>query len=249
MLSLPRARVIVLLAACLALFVVLGLLVANGLTLGFDQPLIELLRTGPLVEPLRPLEPLTELGSTPVVTAVALLALVVELLLRRPWLGLEAAATIGIASLVNGGVKRIVERTRPDLLLPIVVEPGYSFPSGHSALSMVAYGIVAVLFTAHTELPRWLRAAGVIAAAAVILTVGASRVYVGAHYPSDVLGGWLLGGTIVILFVEVTRELRGERRPARRLAQARVSPAARSRDAEAAAADRGAPRSDPPAGE
>lgn len=232
MIAAPRPQALALAGAGLLLVVLLGVAVANGLTLGIDVAIIRTVRDPSLVAALAFLEPITQLGSTPVVSAVALLALVVEALARRPWLGASAAVTIGLVALVNGGIKRVVDRARPDLLPPILAEAGYSFPSGHSSSAMVAYGIVAVLVARSPRLPGWVRRTAVFACAAVIGLVGLSRVYVGVHFPSDVLGGWLLGGVVVLLFAELTR----------------VSPGSTSPGGGAADAGRAAPRSGPPAG-
>ena len=240
MLSAPRPATVVIAVIGLLLVVALAVAIERGATLAFDLALIGALRNPALLAPLAFLQPLTELGSTGVVAFVAVLLLVVELLVARPRVGLAAAATIGLAALVNGGAKQVVDRVRPDLLPPIVVESGYSFPSGHAALSMVAYGIVAVLFARQRGLPPWLRVVGVALAAALVVSIGISRIYLGAHYPSDVLGGWLLGAVIVLLFASVTRAVRGE--------TAALSPASTSPGGGAAAADQAGPRSDPPAG-
>jgi undecaprenyl-diphosphatase len=240
-LSAPRAATAAIAAIGLLLVVALAVLIERGATLELDLALIGALRDPSLLAPLAFLQPLTELGSTGVVALVAVLLLVVGLVAGRPRIGLAAAVTIGLAALINGGAKLVVDRVRPDLLPPIVVEPGYSFPSGHAALSMVAYGIVAVLFARQRGLPRWLRVVGIALAAVLVAGIGVSRVYLGAHFPSDVLGGWLLGAVIVLLFASVTRAVRDETEG--------LSPASTSPGGGAAAAGRAGPRSDPPAGE
>ena len=126
-----------------------------------------------------------------------------------------------------------------DLLPPLVTERGYSFPSGHSALSTVAYGILALLVI-HSDLPRSLKRAIVAALVVLILLVGLSRVYLGVHYPSDVLGGWLSGTAIVLLFEALVRS----RLSPRISREARTAPGG-----EAAAVDPAAQRSGPPAPE
>ena len=118
-------------------------------------------------------------------------------------------------------------RARPDLLEPIVEERGFSFPSGHSALGMVAWGIFAVLVW-RSRLPVGLRRGIVAGIGVAIFLIGLSRVWLGVHYPTDVLAGWTAGAVIVLLFARLTR---------------RVSPAPA---AEAVRADPAAPRSDPP---
>lgn len=209
------------------LVVVLGVLVSNNMTDGIDQALIRVIRAPGLVAPISLLRQITELGSTTAMMGLAIVLLLSETLARRPWTGITAAATIGLASLANELVKVLVERARPDLLKPIVAEHGYSFPSGHSGLSMVGYGIAAVL-VAHSLVPRAIKPVTALAAGCLVVLVGISRVYLGAHYPTDVAAGWLAGGAIVLLFVW-------------------LSPVSRERAVAPAGADRAAQRSGPPA--
>jgi undecaprenyl-diphosphatase len=221
---------------CVIGVVLLAVLVSAGLTRPLDVAVIELVRSDRLLDPLSFLTPLTILGSTIAVTVAALLVLIVEIVARRPWLGIAAAATIGLASLLNTGTKDVVQRVRPDLLPPLEIEPGYSFPSGHSALSMVAYGIFALLVV-HSSLARPVKCVVITLLGALVLLVGLSRVYLGVHYPSDVLGGWLSGAAIVLLFEALVWS---------RLAPTVSREASTAPGDAVAGEDRAAPRSDPP---
>jgi undecaprenyl-diphosphatase len=221
---------------CLAVVALLALLISAGLTRPIDVAVIEEVRSAALRSPLAFLQTLTIAGSTTWITGMALLIVLVELVGRRPWLGIAAAATIGMASLINAAIKVGVARARPDFLPPLEIEPGYSFPSGHSALSAVAYGILITLVL-HSSLRPAVKAAITTALVALILLVGFSRVYLGVHYPSDVLGGWLSGAAVTLLFEALVRSWL-VRPVSREASKAPVE--------GAAAGDRGAPRSDPP---
>lgn len=222
--------------AAVLLLLLLGLtgLIDAGFLRPSDQAVIDAVRAEPLVAPLAWLRAATELGSTWWVAGVAVVVAVVESIARRPALGVAAAVTIGVAALANSGLKLIVGRARPDLLPPIVVEPGYSFPSGHSLAGMVAYGVAAVL-VARSGLPPWVRVVIILSCVALTVVVGLSRIYLGVHYPSDVVGGWLAGLAAVVLFAGLSARL-----------DLRLS-GATGRGGGAAAADRGGPRSVPPA--
>lgn len=235
MLRTVTARLIL---AGIAVIVALALLVVNGLTEPFDAAVIGFVRQPALDVPLAPLGIITQLGSTVAVTALAVIVLVLLALRGNPRWGLVSAATIGVASLLNSGFKRWIERARPDVLDPLVVEHGFSFPSGHSMLGATAWGIVAVVI-ARSDLPVALKRLGVGTCIALVVLIGLSRVYLGVHYPSDVLAGWTAGTVIVLLYAAATRELA---RP--RLA---VSAGPAERGAAAAGEDPAAPRSDPPA--
>jgi len=210
-----------------AIVVLLAMAVTSGVSDAFDRSIIEVVRAEGLRGLLSPLRGITELGSTGAVTIVAVLTLLVGVLIG-PWRhGVIGAVTIGLASLGNATLKDIITRARPDLLEPIVEERGFSFPSGHSALGMVAWGILGVLVM-RTRLPLGVRRGIVAVLGVVILLVGLSRVWLGVHYPTDVLAGWTAGAVIVLLYARITRRVSPE-------------PAAAAVDA-----DRAAPRSDPP---
>jgi len=221
-------RTLVLALAGILLVIGLAVLVSIDAADAFDHALIEAIRDPELDDPLAFLAPLTHLGSTGAVTVVALLTFAVGAAIG-PWRhGLIGAATIGAASLGVELVKLVVSRGRPDLLEPLVEEHGFSFPSGHSTLSMVAYGVLAVLLT-RSRLPREVATLIVIGLGVLIVLIGISRVWLGVHYPTDVIAGWTAGWVIVLGYAWITRGV--SREPA----------------VGAADADPAAPRSDPPA--
>lgn len=102
-------------------------------------------------------------------------------------------ATWAIAAVV----KELIRRPRPFVEHPLAHAAGNSFPSGHSANSMAA-GLSLVLFT-WPYLGRGGRIAATLAAAGFVLTTGANRVLLGMHFPTDVVGGFLLAALIVTL--------------------------------------------------
>ena len=152
------------------------------------------------------LSALTGLGGAR--TAVVLLSLTIAwLLLRRRFrLGAYVAVTgIGLAVL-DPAVKALVERPRPLPDFAVAVAPGPSFPSGHAMTSLVTYGVLLLVFLPAIA-PRWRRPV-IALAAAIVVVVGVTRVALGVHYPSDVVGGWLLGSVWLMV---TTAALRLER--------------------------------------
>ena len=211
------------------LFVGLAFLVMTDASDAFDRTIIAGVRDAGVSNALAFLGPLTDLGSTGAVTVVAVLTFALGAAIG-PWRhGLIGAATIGLAALGVELVKEGVARTRPDALEPIIVEHGFSFPSGHATLSMVAYGVLAILIS-RSRLPHGVRIAAIIGLALLVVGIGVSRIWLGVHYPTDVLAGWTAGWVIVLLYASLTRGV--SREPAEAAADA--DPAARRSDRPAA---------------
>ena len=204
-----RAAVPILTLGGAGIIVLLATAVTSGISEPFDRSIIEVVRAEGLRGLLSPLRIITELGSTGAVTVVALLTLLVGVLIG-PWLhGVLGAVAIGLAALGNEALKDVIARARPDLLDPIVNERGFSFPSGHSALGMAAWGILGVLVM-RSRLPLGVRRGVVAAIAVLIVLIGLSRIWLGVHYPTDVLAGWTAGAVIVLLYARLTRRVSPE---------------------------------------
>ena len=129
------------------------------------------------------------------------LALVLYLALRpRKREGLFAGIALGGSALLNLGAKHYFGRARPDLWLSLAPETSFSFPSGH-AMGSMTLAVVLALLAWHS---RW-RWPVLVVAIAFALLVGASRVYLGVHFPSDILAGWTAAlawtvGTYAVVF-------------------------------------------------
>lgn len=89
--------------------------------------------------------------------------------------------------------KYLVNRPRPQLFPPLEKAPFASFPSGHALYALVAYGFLTFLFVRSTRFPIWSKVVFAALALTLTLLAGASRVYLGTHYPTDVMAGYLLG--------------------------------------------------------
>ena len=133
------------------------------------------------------------LGSLEALALVSLLV-AVALLVQRCWSALAAwlVAVLGGEAL-NLLLKDLFARPRPRFERPLVVEASYSFPSGQAMESLVVYGMLAY-FAALTLRDRGKCAVSVGGAAVLVVLIGFSRVYLGAHYLSDVVGGFVAGG-------------------------------------------------------
>jgi len=146
-----------------------------------DSPLLRKLMFG-----------ITQLHSTP--GALGLTALAGWWLVRRGarhWMLALVAAVPG-GMLLNVGLKHIFVRVRPHFDQPIITLTTYSFPSGHTVAATLFYGVLACYLARHAH-SRGARAGIVVLACAMVLLVAGSRLYLGAHYLSDVLAGMLEG--------------------------------------------------------
>ena len=104
-------------------------------------------------------------------------------------------------TLVNQTIKHIVRRPRPNVLR-LVEESGYSFPSGHSMVSMAFYGIIIYLVYKNVS-NKYLKWVLISLLSLLILSIGFSRIYVGVHYFTDVAGGLLLGLAYLIIYINI----------------------------------------------
>ena len=134
----------------------------------------------------------TSFGSTVTVTGISV-ALGLYLLWKRRfyWFAAVASCVIG-GVLLNNILKYAFHRQRPHFENPLLTLTSYSFPSGHTMMAAVLYGVIAAYLFAKTPDRRW-RVLIILSACLLIALVGFSRIYLGAHYLSDVLGAMAEG--------------------------------------------------------
>ena len=184
---------------CVWVFVTVADQVTVGRTQNIDERLMLGLRDpGDLSQPRGPywlrgaVRDLTALGSAPVL-ALFVLAVAGALEVRRQHhaAALLLAATVG-GILLNDLLKGLFGRPRPDVALHLTEVRSLSFPSGHAMESAIIYLTLAALLARLVQ-TRVLKLYFVGCAVVLTLIVGVSRVYLGVHYPSDVLAGWTAG--------------------------------------------------------
>ncbi len=205
----------VLAAVCLGLFADL----AWGILVGYRVHLFDLVAAVGVAQRRFPagdafFGALTHLGDGLVITAITSLAVVVLWALRRRGGAVFVAATVASSALANAGLKVLVDRTRPPQMLavrPIPTSP--SFPSGHTVSAFVLFGALAIVAVVEFG-PGWRAWAFAAALVALGMLVGFSRLYLGVHWMTDVLGGWLLGVAWLALSTIVWLEVRARGRAA-----------------------------------
>jgi len=149
----------------------------------------------------------TALGSGVVLVVVVVVGASFLWLTRHRHSAYLLLASFFGAWLLNVMLKDVFERPRPLVVPHLTGVASTSFPSGHAMSSMAAYGAIALLVTRLEDSRRAQRFTWALAAL-LVLAIGASRVYLGVHYPSDVLGGYAAGLTWVAFAAAGMRALR-----------------------------------------
>ena len=190
--------ILVAIGALVVVFAKVGHEVSQATTDAIDRRILLALRAAP-DDPLGPrwfeaaMVHVSALGSGAVTSLIAVIAIAFSLLAGRPrFAALFAACTLGTA-LLMALLKGIYERPRPTVVTQLDPPGGLSFPSGHSMISMALYMTLAVLIARTLPTVRLRRfTIGV----GLFLTglIGCSRMYLGVHYPTDVVAGWTAGG-------------------------------------------------------
>lgn len=181
-------------ALCWLLFGLTVLAMTGGGMEGFDRRGLQFWRDGPEPSPflLEAMRDITAFGGVGPRNLIALGGAGALAMLGARRLALWLLLTVGLGWLANSGAKLLFDRARPDLVPHLMEAAGASFPSGHSFNGAVVYLALAFAFTgfAHT---RGARIAMVAGAVLLSLAIAFSRVWLGVHFPSDVIAGWLGG--------------------------------------------------------
>ncbi len=207
---------VALLAAAMLVFFLLVDAVRDARELSLDRSILLALRNpADLSDPVGPrwfeemARDITALGGFTVLT---LLTAATAIFLAMT--GLRHAAVLVLAAVGGGTVlstvlKNLFDRARPDLVPHATETFTASFPSGHAMMSAVTYLTLAALL-ARVERGRRIKAFSLGLGIGLTLLVGASRVYLGVHWPSDVLAGWCVGASWAILCWLAARRLQRE---------------------------------------
>lgn len=143
---------------------------------------------------------ITLLGEPVLIVSIGFAAMAYGWIKNMPYLTVGFGAAM-IAYAIGGILKEFIHRSRPDTVYVTTMRfKSYSFPSAHAMGAILIYGLLAYLAYQHLPSP-WNITIPVLLSIFIVL-VGLSRVYLGAHYPSDVVGGWLLGGLALLLIIK-----------------------------------------------
>ncbi|MBL8300199.1 MAG: phosphatase PAP2 family protein [Rhodanobacteraceae bacterium] len=209
----PR-RLVIGVAALALLALAVSSLFADGGAHTLDRQIMLLLRDASANDPLGPawfedvMRDMTGLGGIGVVVGASLLlAGFLGLQRRLKDMAILALSLIG-AQILSAVSKLLVSRPRPDLVSHEAAIYSASFPSGHTLMATVAWVTFAMLLAADFD-SRRARDYLLLVAWLVAAAVGCSRVYLGVHWPSDVLAGWAAGALWMLLLSRFVPRLRG----------------------------------------
>lgn len=140
---------------------------------------------------------ITFLGSTVCIITISVIIFVIMILKKKNILSYCFAGLIVTSTLINTFIKLIIARPRPEYIS--VIEHSFSYPSGHTMAAMTLYGflIYLLLKSKHTKSNKIIFS---IVLGLIILLVGVSRIYLGAHFASDVFGALILSNSLLLIF-------------------------------------------------
>jgi undecaprenyl-diphosphatase len=170
-----------------------------------DRPVLRFLVTHRQPWTITAARVITDVGSPAGAAVTAVVVGVAFGWLRRTWLPLLVLILGGGGiGVINTAVKHLVSRNRPPLVTAVIGEQGFSFPSGHTTGTTVVWLLTAwmvgrVIGPQTTRIVVWT------GALLMVVSVGTTRVYLGVHYPSDVLAGWALGAAWALTIALVVK--------------------------------------------
>ena len=133
------------------------------------------------------------------------ICIILFIIIKNKKIGLSIIMNIAIIAILNQVLKRILQRPRPTEFR-IIEETGYSFPSGHSMVSMAFYGYLIYLIYKYIK-NKYFKCISIVLLSILICSIGISRIYLGVHYTSDVLGGFLISVSYLIIYIMFTNKL------------------------------------------
>ena len=144
---------------------------------------------------------ITNLGGAIVVGALTVISFI---LIKNKKISFTILLNVVIATILNILLKNIIQRPRPDEFR-IITESGYSFPSGHSMVSMAFYGFLIYLIHKYFKNKK-LKIVLITFLSILIILIGISRIYLGVHYTSDVIAGFMISVCYLIVYTSLVKK-------------------------------------------
>lgn len=192
---------LLLMLIAISMYITYEIIKNNGSPLSFDITVQNMFLSGrnPILNIL--MTTITHMSDTWFIVGFCLI-LVILPSRRNYGVPITVACLMGLS--IYKPLKNILMRSRPDKIYHLVSQGGFSFPSGHSVTSVIFYGTMIMLIERNVNNLKIKRA---LQGGCIILAtlIGPSRIYVGVHWPTDVLCGWFIGGIILIIVSELIK--------------------------------------------
>lgn len=135
---------------------------------------------------------------------LAVLTIILFILIKNKKIGVSIFSNLAIITALNQLLKNILQRPRPTEYR-IIEETGYSFPSGHSMISMAFYGYIIYLIYKYVK-NKYVKWISMALLSLLICSIGISRIYLGVHYTSDVLGGFSISISYLVIYISAVNK-------------------------------------------
>ncbi|WP_246234618.1 phosphatase PAP2 family protein [Bacillus aquiflavi] len=193
--------------AVLLFFIILFILLVNGMKAQklaqFDQSIISFVQQFVSPSLTNVMKGITFFGSIKWLTTAVIVIALILFFQRKFALGLFVILASGFGAFFNRWLKWLFKRERPDIF-PIIEAQGFSFPSGHSMGAFIFYSSVAYLIL-HLSRSKVINLISTLFLFLFIIMIGLSRIYLGVHFPSDVVSGFVAGGAWLLICILIFR--------------------------------------------
>jgi membrane-associated phospholipid phosphatase len=188
---------------CLILFLALAEDIFTKELIKSDTIGYELISTYLIKDNITPFAKTITFFGSPI--CLILTTIILFILIKNKKIGLLITINLITITILNQLLKFILQRPRPEELR-IINENGYSFPSGHSMVSMAFYGLLIYLIYKNIK-NKYTKTILILTLSLLIIMIGISRIYLGVHYTSDVLAGFLLSISYLIVYINITKKM------------------------------------------
>ena len=189
----------------LLIFILIMVLVLLGYTTSIDSYVYNLVTSNMTDGKNNFFKFITLLGSTKYMICMCIVFLIIAVLTNKKRLTTNVILGLITSTIVNNVIKIIVCRERPDVL-KLVEETTYSFPSGHTMAATMLYGIL-IYYVYNSKLNKYIKILLITLLSLLIILIMISRIYLGAHYATDVVAGLFLSAFLVIIMVNICKKI------------------------------------------
>ena len=147
---------------------------------------------------------ITNFGGVIGLIVIAIITSTILIIKKKKLMGILLLVNLACSALLNQILKRIVQRPRPTEYR-LIEESGYSFPSGHSMISTAFYGFLIYLIFKNVK-NKYVKWTSIIFLSILIALIGISRIYLGVHYTSDVMAGFVISISYLVIFTSIVND-------------------------------------------